>query len=92
VAELNSPGYESTTYDTWGIALGSGSVFNLEFGNRRALSKPTVAAPAPPAEPNPTPVSLLPSVGKVVYSASGIIVLALAAGVFVSFNLLRREQ
>ena len=92
VTELNTPGYESTTYDTWGIALGSGSAFNLEFGNHRASSKSTVAAPAQPAEPNPTPVSLLPSVGKAVYSASGIIILALAAGIFVSFNLLRRGQ
>ena len=92
VAELNPPGYESTTYDTWGIALGSGSVFNLEFGERRASSKPTVEASEPQPEPSPTSVSTLPSVGKAVYSASGLIILALAAGIFVSFNLLRRGQ
>lgn len=94
VAELNPPGYESTTYDTWGIALGSGSAFNLEFGNRRAPSKLTADAPSlsPSPEPSPTSVSVLPSVGKAVYSASGLIILALAAGVFVSFNLLRRGQ
>lgn len=91
VNELNSPGYDSTTYDTWGIALSSGSVFNLEFGNRRT-SKPTVLASAPSPEPTPTRSSVLPSLGKAVYSASGIIVLALAAGIFVSFNLLRRGQ
>jgi len=93
VAELNPPGYDSTTYDTWGIALGSGSHFNLEFGNRRpsSLSSATsapVASPSP--EPSPTSGSGLPSVGKMIYSASGLIVLALAAGIFVSFNLLRR--
>ena len=90
VTELNSPGYESTTYDTWGIALGSGSAFDLEFGNRRPSPKPTTAAPETSPQPSPTPASLLPSVGKVVYNASGIVVLALAAGIFVSFNLLRR--
>jgi hypothetical protein len=31
-------------------------------------------------------------VGKAIYSASGIIILALAAGIFVSFNLLRRGR
>lgn len=92
VAELNPPGYESTTYDTWGIALGPGSVFNLEFGNRRASSRPTGDAPALLPEPSPTPASVLPSVGKAVYSASGLIILALAAGIFVSFNLLGRGQ
>lgn len=92
VAELNSPGYDSTTYDTWGIALGSGSLFNLEFGNRRPSSRPTDAVPAPAPAPSPTPVSVLPSVGKTIYSASGLIILALAAGIFVSFNLLRRGR
>jgi len=91
VNELNSPGHDSTTYDTWGIALSSGSVFDLEFGDRRA-SKVTVEAPAPSPETAPTRSSALPSVGKTVYSASGIIVLALAAGIFVSFNLLRRGR
>ncbi len=91
VTELNAPGYDSTTYDTWGIALGSGKVFDLEFGNQRA-SKPTLTATQPSPEPVPTQSSPLPSVGKALYSASGIIVLALAAGIFVSFNLLRRGQ
>jgi uncharacterized protein YraI len=91
VNELNSPGYDSTTHDAWGIALSSGSVFDLEFGNRRA-SKPTVVASAPSPEPAPTRSSVLPSVGEALYSASGIIVLALAAGIFVSFNLLRRGR
>jgi hypothetical protein len=31
-------------------------------------------------------------VGKTIYSASGLIILALAAGIFVSFNLLRRGR
>ena len=92
VTELNAPGYESTTYDTWGIALGSGSAFDLEFGNRRSADESAVSAPVATPEPSPTPVSVLPSVGKAVYGASGIIVLALAAGIFVSFNLLRRGQ
>jgi uncharacterized protein YgiM (DUF1202 family) len=92
VTELNSPGFESTTYDTWGIALGSGSAFDLEFGNRRPPARSIDATPARPPEASPTPVSVLPSVGETVYSASGIIVLALAAGIFVSFNLLRRGQ
>jgi uncharacterized protein YraI len=91
VAELNSPGYDSTTYDTWGIALGSGSVFTLEFGNRRP-TKPTAATPESSPEPAPTRSSVLPAVGKAIYSASGIIILALAAGIFVSFNLLRRGR
>jgi hypothetical protein len=91
VAELNAPGYDSTTYDTWGVTLGSGSVFNLEFGNQRASQSAASVVP-PGDEPGPTPEAVLPSVGKAVYSASGIIVLALAAGIFVSFNLLRRGQ
>jgi hypothetical protein len=91
VNELNSPGYDSTTHDAWGIALSSGSVFDLEFGNRRP-SKPTVVESAPSPEPAPTRSSVLPSVGETLYSASGIIVLALAAGIFVSFNLLRRGR
>ncbi len=92
VAELNTPGYDSTTYDTWGIALGSGSIFNLEFGNRRAAKPTQEVVPDASPEPAPTRSSVLPSVGKAVYSASGIIVLALAAGIFVSFNLLRRGR
>jgi hypothetical protein len=88
VTELNPPGYESTTYDTWGISLGPGSTFNLQFGNRRTTSKPTVVETEPESEPSSG--GLLPSVGRAIYNTSGLIVLALAAGVFVSFNLLRR--
>ncbi|MFZ5915317.1 MAG: SH3 domain-containing protein [Chloroflexota bacterium] len=91
IAEVNAPGYDSTTYDTWGIALGSGAAFNLEFGNRRG-SATAITETLPEPQLSPTPASVLPSVGKAVYSASGLIVLALAAGIFVSFNLLRRGQ
>ncbi|HIP97604.1 MAG TPA: hypothetical protein EYH32_10370 [Anaerolineae bacterium] len=89
VSELNPPGYESTTYDSWGVALSSGSTVDIEFGNR-LMPSPTVAVSATPS-PSPTPVALLSTMGQAAYNVSGIIVLIVAGVILVGFNLLRRS-
>ncbi|MCR4406983.1 MAG: hypothetical protein NUW24_08680 [Anaerolineae bacterium] len=89
VSELNPTGYESTTPDSWGVALSSGSTVDIEFGNRLKPS-PTVAPPTIPS-PSPTPAALLSTMGRAAYNASGIIVLILAGLIVVGFNLMRRS-
>jgi hypothetical protein len=88
ISELNPPGYESTTYDSWGVALSSGSTIDIEFGNR-LMPSPTVAATVIPS-PSPTPVALLSTMGQAAYNASGIVILIIAGAILVGFNLLRR--
>jgi hypothetical protein len=89
VSETSPPGYESTTYDSWGVSLLNGVVFNLEFGNR-SEPEPTPTW-TPTAVPSPTPAALLSMLGNAVYGYSGIIILVLAAGVLIAFNMARRE-
>ncbi|MDY7041172.1 MAG: hypothetical protein SVX38_09950 [Chloroflexota bacterium] len=89
VSELNPAGYESTNYDSWGVALSSGSTVDIEFGNR-LMPSPTVAAPVVPS-PSPTTAALLSTMGQAAYNASGVIVLIVAGAILVAFNLLRRS-
>jgi hypothetical protein len=88
ISEMNPPGYESTTYDSWGIALQNGATFNIEFGNRAAL-EPTPTPTFTPV-PSPTPVALLSTLGNAVYGYSGLIIIVLAAGILIAFNAARR--
>jgi hypothetical protein len=89
VSEMNPPGYESTTHDSWGVSLQNGATINIEFGDRTEM-EPT---PTPTALPSPTPtkVALLSVVGNAVYSYAGIILIVLAAGVLIAFNTARRS-
>jgi hypothetical protein len=89
VSEMNPPGYESTTHDSWGVSLYGGAMVNLEFGNRTEM-QPT---PTPTSLPSPTPtqIAVLSIVGNAVYNYSGIIVIVLAAGVLIAFNTARRQ-
>jgi hypothetical protein len=89
VSEMNPSGYESTTYDSWGVALSSGSTVDIEFGNQM-MPSPTVAAPVIPS-PSVTPVALLSTMGQAAYNASGIVVLIVAGAIVVGFNLIRRS-
>ncbi|MBL7202584.1 MAG: hypothetical protein ISS56_20815 [Anaerolineae bacterium] len=89
ISEMNPPGYESTTHDSWGISLHGGAMINVEFGNQ-AQREPT---PTPTMMPSPTPtrVALLSVVGNSVYTYSGIIIIVLALGVLIAFNTARRD-
>ena len=89
VSEMNPPGYESTTHDSWGVSLQNGATVNLEFGNRTEM-EPTPTPTAPPS-PTPTKAALLSTVGNAVFSYSGIIIIVLAAGVLIAFNVARRS-
>jgi hypothetical protein len=88
VSEMNPPGYESTTHDSWGIALQGGTTFNVDFGNRSA-PEPT-PTPTSTLVPTPTPAALLSTIGNAIYGYSGLIIIVLAAGVLIAFNVARR--
>jgi hypothetical protein len=89
VSEMNPPGYESTTHDSWGISLQTGATINLEFGNMaEVLPTPT---PSPTPVPSPTPPALFSVVGNAVIGYSGLIVVVLALGVLVAYNVARRQ-
>jgi hypothetical protein len=89
VSEMDPPGFESTTHDSWGISLQNGATINLEFGNRAKL-EPT-PTPTPTLVPSPTPSALFSVVGNAVYGYSGIIIIVLAAGVLIAYNAARRQ-
>ncbi|MBN1640617.1 MAG: hypothetical protein JXA09_05215 [Anaerolineae bacterium] len=89
VSEMNPPGYESTTHDSWGISLQNGATVNLEYGDRTEL-QPT-PTPTPMPTPTPTRVALLSVVGNAIYSYAGIIVIVLAVGVLIAYNASRRS-
>jgi hypothetical protein len=88
MSEMNPPGYESTTHDSWGVSLQHGATVNLEFGDRTEMEPTPTATPLP--SPTPTQVALLSVVGSAMYSYAGIIVIVLAAGVLIAFNTARR--
>lgn len=88
VSEMNPPGYESTTHDSWGVSLQNGATVNIEFGDRTEMD-PTPTATALPS-PTPTKVALLSVVGNAMYNYAGIIIIVLAAGVLIAFNTARR--
>lgn len=88
ISEMNPPGYESTTFDSWAVSLLNGATINFEFGNRTAR-EPT-PTPTPTPQPSPTPVTLLSAIGSAVYDYSGIILIVLAVGVLIAFNAARR--
>jgi hypothetical protein len=89
VSEMNPPGYESTTHDSWGVSLQPGSTINLEFGNR-ALVVPTPTLTPTPVS-SPTPPALFSVIGNAVVGYSGLIVIVLALGVLVAYNVSRRQ-
>ena len=89
VSEMNPPGYESTTHDSWGLSLKNGATINIEFGNKTE-ALPT-ATPSPTPVPSPTSPALLGMLGNAVYGYSGIIVIVLAAGVLIAYNAARRQ-
>ena len=89
ISEMNPPGYESTTHDSWGISLRNGATVNVEFGDRTETQPTPTSTPMP--SPTPTQVALLSAVGNAVYDYSGIIVIVLAVGMLVAFNIARRE-
>jgi hypothetical protein len=87
ISEMNPPGYESTTHDSWGISLQNGATINLEFGDRTETEPTPTATPVP--QPSPTPVALLSTIGNAMYDYSGVIVIVLAIGVLIAFNAAR---
>ena len=89
ISEMNPPGYESTTHDSWGVSLQNGATVNIEFGDRTEMD-PTPTATALPS-PTPTKVALLSVVGNAMYNYAGIIIIVLAAGVLIAFNTARRS-
>jgi hypothetical protein len=88
MSEMNPPGYESTTHDSWGVSLQNGATVNIEFGDRTEM-EPT-PTPTPMPSPTPTQVALLSVVGNAMYNYAGIIVIVLAAGILIAFNTARR--
>lgn len=88
VSEMNPPGYESTSFDSWAVSLQNGATINIEFGNRTAR-EPTPTPTSTP-QPSPTPAALLSTIGNAVYDYSGIILIVLAVGVLIAFNAARR--
>jgi hypothetical protein len=89
VSEMNPPGYESTTYDSWGISLRNSATINLEFGN---ITEPVpTPTPSPTPVPSPTSPALLGMLGNAVYGYSGIIIIVLAAGVLIAYNAARKQ-
>jgi hypothetical protein len=95
VSEQNPLGYASTTYDNWAVALLGGTVMEIEFGDyllRTPVPLAPSATPTPTEMPSPTPIASLSTKGSAIYNASGVIVLALAVGILVSFNILRRSR
>jgi hypothetical protein len=89
VSEMDPPGYESTTHNSWGISLQTGATINIEFGNKTE-QLPT-ATPSPTPIPSPTSQALLGTLGSAVYGYSGIIVIVLAAGILIAYNAARRQ-
>lgn len=89
VSEMNPPGYESTTHDSWGVALQNGATINIEFGDRTE-PQPTPTPTMLPS-PTPTPAAALSMIGNTVVGYSGIIIVVLAVGVLVAFNVARRQ-
>ncbi len=88
ISEMNPPGYESTTHDSWGISLQNGATLNIEFGNY-TMRQPT-PTPTQTPRPSPTPVTMLSAIGSAVYNYSGVIVIVLAIGALFAFNAARR--
>ena len=88
VSEMNPPGYESTTHDSWGVSLTGGATVNLEFGDRTVVEP--MPTPTPLPTPTPTRPALLSAVGNALYSYSGVILIVLIAGVLIAFNAARR--
>jgi hypothetical protein len=92
VVEQNPLGYTSTTPDNWAVALLGGTVIEIEFGNYLPPTPVPLATPSPTTMPSPTPIASLSAKGSALYNASGVIILALAGGILVGFNLLRRSH
>jgi hypothetical protein len=89
VSEMDPPGYESTTHNSWGISLKTAATINIEFGNVTEMLPTPTASPTP--VPSPTSPALLGTLGNAVYGYSGIIIIVLAAGVLIAYNAARRQ-
>ncbi len=89
VSEMNPPGYESTTFDSWGVSMQNGAMINIEFGD--VTQKQPTPTPTATPRPDPTPVALLSTIGNAVYDYSGIIVIVLALGMLIAFNAAQRR-
>ena len=89
VSEMNPSGYESTSRDSWSIALYNGATLDIEFGDRTTMEPPPTPRPTP--VPSPTPVTLLTRLGSAVYGYIGLTAIVLALGVLVAFNAARRR-
>jgi hypothetical protein len=88
VSGANPAGYESTTNNSWDVALSDGSTANIEFGNR-LIPSPTIAPKAIPS-PSPTPETDLLTIRHAAYGV-GIIVVIVAGAILVGFSLVRRS-
>lgn len=88
VSEANPADYESTTNNSWDVALSGGSTANIEFGNR-LMPSPTVAPTATPL-PSPMPATGSFTMRQAVYGAGGIVIIA--SVILVGLNLLRRHS
>jgi hypothetical protein len=95
LSEENPPGYDSTTRDNWGVVIAGGAVIQIDFGDSlQPTPMPTstpLPTPTPIPVPTPTPVALISTLGANLYRASGIIILILAAGIAIVFNVLRKR-
>ena len=89
VSEMNPPGYESSTHDSWGIALYNGVTFNLEFGDRVTMA--LTPTPKPTSVPGRTSVGLFGRLGNAIYGYIGLIVIILAVSMLIAYNVSRRR-
>jgi hypothetical protein len=89
VSEMNPPGYESSTNDSWGIALSGGATFNLEFGDRATMT--SSPAPTPTTVSGRSSAGFFGTLGNALLGYSGLIVIAVAAGILIAYNVSRRR-
>ncbi len=85
--------YVPTGPTAWGVSLGPGAAFTIEFGARYApTATPTrTVIPTRTPTPTPTPQPAGSVVGSTLYAISGLLTLALAIGLGV-WVYLRRKQ
>jgi hypothetical protein len=93
--EENSPGYDSTTGDDWGVVIAGGATMQIEFGdNPRPTPVPTsTPLPTLTSVPIPTPTAepLMSRLSANLYQISGVVIIVLAAAIAIVFNILRRR-
>ncbi|UCC65380.1 MAG: hypothetical protein JSV36_10190 [Anaerolineae bacterium] len=75
VSEVNPAGYRSTTHDDWGVSVVNVDQVYLVFGDYTPPE--ATPTPRPTPTPLPPPPTMLSSLVRALYNASGIILLSL---------------